>query len=345
MRAGTGARHVRDVEADAQRQHDVMSLQRRLDEVQNALGGVQRELEQSTHLVRLGLLAASIAHEFNNLLTPVLGYCRAALRRPGDAPLQRKALEQAALGAERATEIATTILELARGAAGGAAGSEVRPGVGAGVAGAGSGGGAARERPSALVEASARSVMDSIAPTPGGPFMRLHCPATLAVAMTPAALHHVLLNLILNARQAIARGGGTAVEVRATWGEGSGGERSTGNTDDATRWVRICVADDGPGIADSVRGRLFEPLVRGADEAVEGGGAKPERHRGTGLGLALCRELVEAAGGSIRAATRAPRGTVVEVLLPHADSLPDLGQVVPREGGGRAAARGVPRVA
>jgi two-component system, NtrC family, sensor kinase len=94
------------------------------------------------------------------------------------------------------------------------------------------------------------------------------------VAIAPERLEQVLLNLMMNAADAVRRPGGR-IAVDAT------------RDDDH---VRITVEDDGGGIAASVRERLFEPFVTTKDVG-----------RGTGLGLAVCRGLVEAAGGTIHA--------------------------------------------
>jgi C4-dicarboxylate-specific signal transduction histidine kinase len=91
-------------------------------------------------------------------------------------------------------------------------------------------------------------------------------------AIVPARLEQVLLNLLLNAADAVPRQGGKiAIEAE--------GDASA---------VRIAIEDNGGGIAPSVRDRLFEPFV-----------TTKEPGKGTGLGLAVCRGLIEAAGGRI----------------------------------------------
>ena len=98
------------------------------------------------------------------------------------------------------------------------------------------------------------------------------------VLLSHQHLVQVLLNLVLNAAHAAPRGHVSVGVARA------GDAR-----------VRVEVEDDGPGIAPEVRGRLFEPFVT----------TKPVGE-GTGLGLAVCRGLVEAVGGSITAEGEAP---------------------------------------
>ena len=116
--------------------------------------------------------------------------------------------------------------------------------------------------------------------------------ATLRVALAAPRLTQVLLNIVLNAGAALAstpRGGGRIV-VRARAAEGV---------------VRIEVEDDGPGIAPEVRASLFEPFVTTKDVG-----------EGTGLGLAVCRGLVESAGGEVGADTSSRIGALFYVVLP-----------------------------
>jgi signal transduction histidine kinase len=105
-----------------------------------------------------------------------------------------------------------------------------------------------------------------------------------SVRLAPGRLQQVLLNLVLNAADAIDTKGGH-IEIRA--------EHAPDR-----RYVRILVRDDGPGVAQKIRGALFEPFV-----------TTKEIGKGTGLGLAVCRGLVEGAGGTIRLAEEAPEGS------------------------------------
>ncbi|HEX7671295.1 MAG TPA: ATP-binding protein, partial [Polyangiaceae bacterium] len=109
------------------------------------------------------------------------------------------------------------------------------------------------------------------------------------VTLSREHLVQVLLNLLLNAADACQKGGHVAVRAFAA-GDG----------------VRIAVEDDGPGVAADVRGTLFEPFV-----------TTKEVGKGTGLGLAVCRGLVEGAGGSIALDADYPSGARFVVELPR----------------------------
>ncbi|HTQ03727.1 MAG TPA: HAMP domain-containing sensor histidine kinase, partial [Polyangiaceae bacterium] len=110
------------------------------------------------------------------------------------------------------------------------------------------------------------------------------------VTLSREQLVQVLLNLVLNAADAAGPGGHIRIEaLRSKDG------------------VELSVSDDGPGVAEIVRDRLFEPFV-----------TTKETGKGTGLGLAVCRGLVEAAGGTIELDTSRPRGARFVVALPDA---------------------------
>ncbi len=110
------------------------------------------------------------------------------------------------------------------------------------------------------------------------------------VSLSREQLVQVLLNLVLNGADAAGPGGHVRIEA---FGAAGG--------------VRLSVTDDGPGVASEVQGRLFEPFV-----------TTKEVGKGTGLGLAVCRGLVEAAGGTIELDSSVPRGARFVLELPEA---------------------------
>jgi two-component system sensor histidine kinase HydH len=111
-------------------------------------------------------------------------------------------------------------------------------------------------------------------------------PPTLSVAVEGSALRQVLLNLILNARQAMDTGGTLAI-VAANEGDE----------------IRLEVTDTGKGIAPEDHRRIFEPFYSG-------------REQGSGLGLAITRRVVEAAGGRIEVTSELSVGTTFTITLP-----------------------------
>jgi signal transduction histidine kinase len=110
-------------------------------------------------------------------------------------------------------------------------------------------------------------------------------------------LTQLVLNLLLNAADAVGGEGSILVELRSEDGR-----------------VRLSVSDTGGGIPEQVRDNLFEPFVT----------TKPPG-KGTGLGLAVCQALVLRLGGSIEAENRAPHGACFHVRLPCAAQPPNPG--------------------
>jgi two-component system phosphate regulon sensor histidine kinase PhoR len=130
--------------------------------------------------------------------------------------------------------------------------------------------------------------------------VRVDIPEDLAVRADPKALDHILVNLIDNGVKYGRSDGNVWVEARAT-----------GPGDDH---VRIEIRDDGPGIADKHRARVFERFYR----------ADPSRSReagGTGLGLSIVKHLVESMDGEVGVEPNAPQGSIFWLRLPRASSI------------------------
>jgi C4-dicarboxylate-specific signal transduction histidine kinase len=109
----------------------------------------------------------------------------------------------------------------------------------------------------------------------------------------PDAVVQIVVNLLTNAAHSIRSGGGSAVRVDATRED---------------RWAVLRVKDDGPGVPEAIAARIFEPYFTTKSELA-----------GTGLGLAVCRELAAQHGGSVELVDDGERGAVFEVRLPACD--------------------------
>ena len=299
-----------------------VELQRRLMQAERELERLRGELLHADRLATLGTLAAHIAHELNNLMTPVLSYGRAALARDVPDPMVKKALERAVSGADRATRVARSILDLSRRTPGEVPRAMLRPDA----------------EPFEAVNderACPRSCFDAAIlclasdPAREGIEVRIEGPEPPpTVAIEPGALQQVLLNLVLNARKAMlpparggtnpaGRGGVLTFTVRPPLRRESdrraaeaAGEGSTWNA------VRLTLTDTGKGIEPHRIKDVFEPFV-----TYSGSPDTPERLTpgpGTGLGLALCKRLIEHAGGRISAKSEPSRGTTITIDLPPA---------------------------
>ena len=146
--------------------------------------------------------------------------------------------------------------------------------------------------PSALL-GSVFDLLDSD-PTVSGIGLTREVPAGLPAVLGDAnQLHHVLTNLILNARQAL-HDTPTPRQIRVTAAT-------------AGLMLKIGVIDNGPGIADAIRGRIFEPFF-----------TTKKPGAGTGIGLAVARGIVEAHGGTLTLAPPSGRGAHFVLKLPLA---------------------------
>jgi signal transduction histidine kinase len=252
-----------------------------VERIQQQLQRVGELAEQSERLAVLGTMAASIAHEINNILTPVKAYAELALSNPGDRGLVVKALERAAQGVDRATRIAEMILACSR------EGERMSDG-GCGMADVGE---------------VARRAVGALPSDPGGAFpVEMKVVAGCLAAMDGVALEQVILNLLLNARAAMGGGGRTIVSALTN-----------------ERGVVIEVRDFGCGIPAARVGKIFDAFVSySAEDVREGGKIAGVQHRRTGLGLPICKRLVEDAGGRIEVESEVGKGTCVRVVVPGA---------------------------
>ncbi|MBI1370245.1 MAG: hypothetical protein GC162_16545 [Planctomycetes bacterium] len=244
-----------------------------LERVEVQLRQLQEGLTRSHRLATLGTMASIIAHEFNNILTPMISYCQMAEQVPEDIPMLRKAVAKALAGAQKAASISSSML------------------------------GFARESDEAALS-NIVQVIDEVfncmarPPQRDGIRLTIDVDADLHVAISPVNLQQVLLNIVLNARQAMRRQGGSLALSAGREGE----------------TVFIEVADTGPGIPTDILPRVFEPFVTRREGV--GAGQAP----GTGLGLAICRDLIRRAGGQIAITKSDPTGTTFRIVLPHAEA-------------------------
>lgn len=259
------------------------TLLQEIDALQSRLNELEEELEHLGRLATLGTLAGVIAHEVNNILTPVLSYAQLAQQSLDDQDLVEKALKKAVHGAESASKIADSVLGFARKESGPPL-SDVRAVV--------------YEAMSCLVREPERD----------GIQVDIDVPRGLLAGIGALSLHQVLMNLILNSVRAMKQGGGR-LRVRArgcsTWNGAEPGESA------AIDAIDVEVEDTGPGIAPDRLLHIFDAFH--TRNAADGSSKK-----GTGLGLAVCRRLVEGAGGAISVESELGRGTRFRIHLPAA---------------------------
>jgi len=257
------------------------SLLERIALLQGQLETLQSQLHESQRLATIGTIAAVIAHEFNNLLTPIVSYSQYALSSAQsatpDMELVRKALGKAFQSSSKAGKICSSMLGLARGESSYGP-VEVRR----------------------LVEETLGCLARD--PQKDGIALRVQIPPGLKVTGDAVQLEQVLLNLLINARHALlGRGGSITIKAtHVTAPDGPGAEDE----------VRIQVMDTGPGIPEKYVSRIFEPFF-----TTKGSSRKGEA-KGTGLGLAICKDIIEHHRGRIEVQSEVGRGTTFSIHLP-----------------------------
>lgn len=262
---------------DAKLSNDRTVLLGRIREMESQIQRLESDLDRTTRLATLGILAGMIAHEFNNLLTPVMSYAQLAIASPDDQELVNKALSRTVDGAEQLSRIAAAILGFLRDD---------------------------EQMANADINHVIDVTLECMAKDPQKAGVRLirRVPEGLRAGIRPICLQQVLLNLFLNAIESMRGAGG---ELRVTCSVEPNGI------------VRVDVADTGCGMSAEMMQRAFQPLAtqpRGesADDVATSG----PRRRGHGLGLAICKRLVEEAGGRITLNSTLGRGTTFSLGLP-----------------------------
>jgi len=233
-------------------------------------------LAEAEKLASLGRLVAGVAHEINNPLTAVLGYAELLAAEELDDDV-RSAIVQIQSGAERVGAVVRNLQIFARQQRGGASALQIN----------------------ALIEQTLALKRAELA------LDRVHVRTQLAEQL-PATwgdagrIGQVLLNLLINAQQALReRPAPGSITVRS-WVERSGAL----DTDGAER-ICIAIADDGPGIAPDLMPRIFEPFFT----------TKPVG-QGTGLGLSVCYGIIADHGGRIWAESHPGNGATFLIELP-----------------------------
>jgi signal transduction histidine kinase len=125
----------------------------------------------------------------------------------------------------------------------------------------------------------------------------------LVIEADQEQLRQLFLNLLLNALDTLPQGGAIRVSAARYGGAGKSGGAHLPEQPEGCQWITITVADDGPGVPKDLGDRIFEPYVSTKDT-------------GVGLGLAICRRIVEAHGGRITASNPAAGGALFTIRLP-----------------------------
>jgi len=257
-----------------------LSLHKNLAEQQEQNISLQSQLIQFQSLANIGAASCMIAHEINNLLTPLASYSALALKNSDDRSLVEKALDKTIRGCEQATKVMESMLALANSQ------SQEKENV----------------RLATLVEGIFACLCRDF--TKDGITVKIQIPEDLTIWAVPVQMQHVLMNLILNARDAMLPRGGiltiTAKENR-----------------DA---ICIEVTDTGCGIKPANLKNIFEPFFTtktNKKSPSESSGLPRAMPSGSGLGLAFCKKVIETHEGCISVESEPGRGSTFIITLPR----------------------------
>ncbi|GAB4362736.1 MAG: hypothetical protein Kow00128_02770 [Deltaproteobacteria bacterium] len=243
---------------------------------------LEEELQQARKMETLGRIAGGIAHDFNNLLSGILGYASLLKQEPGGDSRVARAATQIEKAAERGAQMTRQLLGFARK-------------------------GTVEHLPVDL-NRIAGEVVDIVSKT----FLRNITPVQEAAEDLPAVLGDAtqltqcLMNLCINARDAMPRGGHLTISTRRTvYPEEvrKGAVRIPAGT-----YATVIVRDEGEGMDAAILGRIFDPFFTTKD-----------REQGTGLGLSLVYGIVTNHGGFISVDSEPEKGTAVRIDLPACD--------------------------
>ena len=231
---------------------------------------IEQQMRQAQKMEAVGRLAGGIAHDFNNLLTAIVGFAELTLKDLETAHPVRPDVEEIRAAGKSAAALTSQLLAFSR---------------------------QQLLEPHVLDLNAAVSRMATLLSRLIGEDIdlqwRLATPLS-AVYADPGQIDQVVLNLALNARDAMPGGGTLAIE--------------TANIELDGPYVMLAISDTGIGMDDAVKEHLFEPFY-----------TTKEIGKGTGLGLATVYGIVKQSGGSIHVYSEPGHGTTIKIFLPQAD--------------------------
>ena len=256
---------------------------------EDALRRSEEQLRHSRKMEAIGRVAGGVAHDFNNLLTAITGYAEILLSGPagsfgsqGDGQSQRKSLEEIRNAADRATALTRQLLAFSRKQVLSPKALNLNLLVGE------------------MDKMLRRLIREDVE------LVTVLEPNLGQVRADPGQMEQVILNLALNARDAMPGGGQVSLETANVELEGTYARGELFLVPGS--YVMISVSDTGMGMDEEVKAHLFEPFFT----TKEGG-------KGQGLGLSAVYGIVKQSGGTIAVESEKGRGTTFKVFLPRVD--------------------------
>ena len=258
--------------------------------------------EQINHYQKMeavGQLAGGVAHDFNNLLTPILGYAELGMMHLPEEHTLRADLQEIERAAESASNLTRRLLAFSRR-------QIIEPKV---------------VNLSDLIldmdKMLRRPISEDIE------LVTLPAPDLGPVKVDSGQMEQVLINLVVNARDAMSKGGKIIIEKSNVAMDGAS---ATSENDGATgEQVMLSVTDTGTGMTEEVKARIFEPFF-----------TTKEVGKGTGIGLSTCCSVAMQSGGRIMLDSEPGRGTTFKMYLPRVEEaagdlpVPNVSDTLPR---------------
>ena len=240
---------------------------------------VEAQLLHAQKMESVGLLAGGVAHDFNNLLTAMIGYCELASAGVDDPAQARADIAEAVTAAKKAAGLTRQLLIFAR------------------------------QMPADAQDFDLNVLVSDLEKMLGrliGEQVELACalaPEQLVAHLDRGQFEQVLVNLVVNARDAMSDGGRLTIETHAVWLDEEYCSSHLGVA--PGQYALVAVTDNGSGIPAEVLPHIFDPFF-----------TTKEQGKGTGLGLATCYGIVKEAGGHIAVYSEPGRGTTFKVYFP-----------------------------
>jgi signal transduction histidine kinase len=273
------ANHQLELLSESHAEKRSLAERERADAIE-ALRNTENQLVQSQKLEAVGRLAGGISHDFNNLLTVILGYTDISKRtlKEGD-PLLRN-LEEIGKASERAASLTRQLLAFSRK-------QVMQPKVFD-----------LNTVVSDLKKMLRRMIGEDIE-------LRVISEADLGnIKADPVQLEQVIMNLVVNARDAMPRGGKLSIETSNVYLDESYAREHV--SVDPGEYVMLAISDTGCGMNEETRQRIFEPFF-----------TTKESGKGTGLGLSMVYGIVKQSGGNIWVYSEEGRGTTFKIYFPR----------------------------
>ncbi len=260
---------------------------------EDALQQTEAQLRQSQKMEAVGRLAGGVAHDFNNLLTVIRGYSELILGRLGASDPAKREMEEVKKAADRAAGLTSQLLAFSR-----------RQFVATKV-----------------VDLNAIVMnMDGMLRRLLGEDIIEFCSELEqnlgAIKADPGQIEQIVMNLAVNARDAMPTGGRLTVETRNV-SIGRGPRRETMPLEPGD-YVLLAVKDTGQGMSEETQSHLFEPFF-----------TTKAKGKGTGLGLSTVYGIVKQSGGTIGVESKIDKGTTFKIFFPRVDGVAQSGQAAP----------------